>query len=137
MTNAIGLQQSSPCQEMNLTAFRDDIYIAFLTQRLFQRPGQRKALGHWIHAISGENDAGSALSLSVRSLATSFYGRVHRQPAITAKGAQLYGSALEHFSKLLQDPQRCWSFDALACASALELYEVGNLIMTGQIMKIA
>lgn len=36
-------------------------------------------------AISGEDDVDSALSLSVQSLASSFYGHVHRQPAITAR----------------------------------------------------
>jgi hypothetical protein len=114
-------------QEMNLSAFQDDIYISFLMRRLFQLPGQRQALGHWMGAVSGEGIADSALSLCVRSIATSFYGRVHRQPAITARAAQLYGSALGRFSQLLQDPQKCWSFEALACASALELYEVSTL----------
>ena len=127
MMNPMNLQQSRPCREMNLSAFQDDIYIAFLKRRLFQLEGQRKALGHWMDAISWENTIDSALHLSVQSIATSFYGRVHRQPAITARGAQLYGSALGRFSQLLQDPQRCRSFEALACASALELYEVSAL----------
>jgi hypothetical protein len=125
--NPTNLQQSRPCQGMNLSAFQDDIYIAFLKRRLFQLEGQRKALGHWMDAISGENTIDSALCLSVQSVATSFYGRVHRQPVIMARGARLYGSALERFSQLLQDPQRCRSFEALACASALELYEVSAL----------
>jgi hypothetical protein len=81
-------------------------------------------------AISGEDSVDSTLSLSVRSLATSFYGRVHRQPAMSARGAQLYGAALERFSQLLEDPQQCRSFEALACASALELYEVSPLNLT-------
>ena len=125
--NPMHVQQSGPCQEMNLSAFQDDIYAAFLKQRLFQLEGQRKALGHWMDAIAGENTTDSALCLSVQSIATSFYGRVHRQPVIMARGARLYGLALRRFSQLLDDPQRCRSFEALACASALELYEVSAL----------
>ena len=124
MTNTVNLQQPGPSQEMNLNAFQDDIYIAFLIGRLFQLPAQKRALGHWMDAISREDTVASTLSLCVQSLANSFYGRVHRQPAITARGAQLYGSALGRFSQLLQDPQQYRSFEALACASALELYEV-------------
>ena len=69
---------------MNLNAFQDDIYIAYLIRRLFQLSAQRKALGHWMDAISRGDTVDSTLSLCVRSLATSFYGRVHRQPAISA-----------------------------------------------------
>ena len=139
MTSTTNLQQPRPSQEINLNAFQDDIYIAFLIRRLFQLPAQRKALGHWMDAISGGDAVDSALSLCVRSLATSFYGRVHRQPAISARGAQLYGSALGRFSQLLEDPQQCHSFEALACASALELYEVSllNLMIPRQILENA
>jgi hypothetical protein len=120
---------------MNQSAFEDNIYIAFLIQRLFQLPGQRKVIGHWMAAIPKQSTVESALSLSVQSLATSFFGRVHRQPVIMERGVQLYGAALGGLSHLLQDPQRCWSFEALACANALELYEVGaqDLIITRQV----
>jgi hypothetical protein len=139
MTNAVNLRQLGPSQEMNLNAFQDDIYIAFLIRRLFQLPAQRNALGHWMDAISREDAVDSTLSLCVQSLATSFYGRVHRQPAILVRGAQLYGSALGRFSQLLDDPQQCRSFEALACASALELYEVSllSLIIPRQIVENA
>ena len=139
MTSTMNLQQPGPSQELNLNAFQDDIYIAFLIRRLFQLPAQRKALGHWMDAISRGDAVDSTLSLCVRSLATSFYGRVHRQPGISARGAQLYGSALGGFSHLLEDPQQCRSFEALACASALELYEVSllNLIIPRPIVENA
>lgn len=86
-------------------------------------------------AIPKQSTVESALSLSVQSLAASFFGRVHRQPVIMERGVQLYGAALGGLSHLLQDPQRCWSFEALACANALELYEVGaqDLIITRQV----
>ena len=124
VTETMASPTPRPCQEMNLDAFQDAMYTSFLIRRLFQLEGQKKAFGHWMDAISVEPDAGSALSLAVHSLAASFYGRVHRQPAITARGARLYSSALPRFAQLWQSPGGPHSFEAVACASALEYYEV-------------
>ena len=115
-------------REISFRAFQDNIYISFLGAQLFLHTSERKqTLGHWISALLGKNAVEPALSLATHSLATSFFGRVHLQPDIIARGAQLYVSALQAFLLLLSDPKRCLSYETLACANALELYEVGFL----------
>jgi hypothetical protein len=121
----IGNQNSALPREIDFRAFQDNIYISFLDAQLFLRQsGKTKAMGHWISALLRDNTVEPALSLAAHSLATSFFGRVHRRPDITAHGAQLYGLALQTFLLLLSDPERSCSYETLACANALELYEV-------------
>lgn len=100
--------------EMDFRASQTNIYISFLDTHLFlQQPGNKKLLGHWITALLQENTIKPTLSLAAHGLAASFFGSVHQRPDIVAHGAQLYGLALRSFF-----------YNTMACANALELYEV-------------
>jgi hypothetical protein len=113
-----------PCPEINFSAFQDDIYVAFLVQKLLPRSGHQKVIGYWMDVVDSHSTSESALSLSLKCVATSFFGRLHQQPKIMARGAQQYGCALRSLSQLLQNPQSRASLPALASINALELYEV-------------
>jgi hypothetical protein len=121
----IGNQVSALHREIDFRAFQDNMYISFLNSQLFLcQPGEKKVLGHWINTLLGQTSVEPALSLAAHSLATSFFGHVHKQPKIVEHRAQLYGLALLTFSLLLSDTQRCRAYETLACANALEIYEV-------------
>lgn len=111
------------CQEIGFSAFQDDVCVSFFVHRLLPKLGRTQVIGHWMDVITSHESV-SVLSLSLQCVATSFFGRIHQQPAIMARGAQQYGSALRSLSQFLQSPQNQASLAALASINALELYEV-------------
>lgn len=112
------------CPEIDFSAFQDDVYVAFLVQKLLPKSGHQKVIGHWMDVVDSHSTSESTLSLSLKCVATSFFGRLHQQPKIMARGAQQYGCALRSLSQLLQTPQSRASLATLASINALELYEV-------------
>ena len=121
----VASQKSLLCPEIGFRAFQDNVYMSFLDSKLFiQQPGSKRVLGHCINVLLRQNTTETALSLAAHSLAASFFGSAHQRPDIMTHGAQMYGLALQSLLVLLSDPQRCRSYETMACVNALELYEV-------------
>lgn len=79
--------------------------------------------GTWMSACLSRQEVHPVAAISLKCLATMFFGRKHHQDAISMKAAKLYGQALVALSQALQDPHRDWSFDVLAATVALNYYE--------------
>jgi hypothetical protein len=79
----------------------------------------------WPH-LHADDNASSAI-IGIHALATMYFGRVHHQKYITARGQDLYGQALISLNHDLQDTQSGLSLSVVTSAMVLELYEVNHL----------
>jgi hypothetical protein len=137
VTTAPTLRQSPPKRsgpalefhfgtQLALSSVSDDVYLSYLLDKFFASGAECQDYSSnrtWMVVCLSRQEEHPTAALALKCLATSFFGRKHRQNSIMNEGAKSYGQALLALRQTLQDPNRAWSFDALAATTALSHYE--------------
>ena len=113
-------------RQFRLSALSDDLYFSYLLRKYIATGVEYKDYfvnKRWMVVCLTKPEEYPTAILALKCLATSFFGRKHREDSITQEGAAAYGPALLALRQTLQDPVRAWSFDALAATTALGNYE--------------
>ena len=106
-----------------LTAFKETIFFSFLIKRLFAHSYRNAEVQEWVHEGCRQIGPWSLPHTSVKCLAAAYFGRMHKQPAILAYGAQLYGEALRLLNQNLEDAEQAYSLQILTSTMILQVYE--------------
>ena len=80
----------------------------------------------WLQKALDLPDPSPALRLSLKALALTRLGWIHRDNTLTLNGRVLYGQALQETQKALYDERTMWQDETLATGNVLALYEVGT-----------
>ena len=110
-------------QELNLSAFQEDICRSFLYHRL--------CAGHFSKGISWLLSPAPRVEVQSRTLvsaskamAAAFFGRIHHRPKIIREGNLFYVEALRNLSSDLSHDVKSTAFETLGATIALNMYEV-------------
>jgi hypothetical protein len=99
-------RRSSPeIAAMPLTAFKEDIVIAYLMTKFLMGPPEAFLHGadvYTTNAVLLTRDASAAYTSGL-SLAEAFFGRMHKLDDMTAHSAKLYSKALRRLQRDLQN----------------------------------
>lgn len=116
-------------QEMNLSAFQENICRSFLYHRL--------CAGHFSKGISWLLSPAPRVEVQSRTLvsaskamAAAFFGRVHQQPKIIREGNLFYVEALRNLTSDLSHDVKSIAFETLGATMALNMYELTHLTST-------
>ena len=111
--------------EFSLSGQEEQIYMSFFNHK--------PIIGHYMQSNilmyldRGSNSPASedtALRLSIQSLITAYYGRVHHQAKISVRARQLYGRALEKLALELNQSNRASHEPLMSAIVALTIYEM-------------
>ena len=114
------------CRQLGLSGISENVYLSYLLNRFiatgveYQDFSTNRA---WMVVCLSRQEEYPTAALALKCLATSFFGRKHRQDSIMTEGTKSYGQALLALRQTLQDPIQAWTFDALAATTALSHYE--------------
>ena len=111
-------------QELNLSAFRDDICRSFLFFRLCSGENFSKAISWWLNPTPRAEVQSRTLVSASKAMAAAFFGRIHQQPRISNEGTKMYGEALLNLTKDLSHEEKAFTFETLGATLALNMYEV-------------
>ena len=106
--------------EMPLTAFKRNVYISFLIQKMSDGRFHKYKDGDWW--VLAAQDSCTA-SIALDALTTKFFGRAHGQEELIVEGTWLYTKALQSLRTDLMGPQ-AYSLGTLAATSTLSMYEL-------------
>ena len=108
----------------DLSGFKETIFRSFLVERLLGGHRRPDAPGWWLNETSNRTNGSGTYAISINALGAAFYGRVHHQESIVVEAARTYGRALRGLKEDLGNPIAAWSYETLAAAMALGMYEV-------------
>ena len=114
--------------ELGLHAFQENIYLSFLTARVF-KGGPRTSIPSqdsqsWIYSAIAEHPT-SVASTGAHCLAAAYFGRMHGfDPTAMKRGVLHYTQAIRLLQKNIQDPTACYKSANVAGAILLCLYEL-------------
>lgn len=111
-------------QELNLSAFREDICRSFLFHRLCPGGNFSKAISWWLNPAPRVEVQSRTLVLAGKAMAAAFFGRIHQQPRIINEGTRYYGEALRNLNIDLSHKEKQLAFETLGATMALNMYEV-------------
>ena len=111
---------SSLSPSLGAGAFEEDVFMSFLFGNMFA--GYQKS-SPWMRLHAGDTSS-SVAQLSTRALGLAYFGKMHHQPELAHRAAEVYGKALKNLNQDLQDSEKSWSLSVLKSAITLELYEV-------------
>lgn len=117
---ALSSQKPMVVKEMPLSAFENSMYTNFLLTHLLKT---QPVIASWLtqHVMDLSTPAATT---SVRALSTTYFGRVHNEQAITARGTIFYVQALRHLNSDLQDKNKCTtSLSVLRVVDTFKLLE--------------
>jgi hypothetical protein len=106
---------------LDLSAFKDNIYISFLLFNHYLGPSIPTSLMQM-----QAQDMTSLAQLSIRALSLTYFGHIHRQKNIMEQGILVYCKALRHLNEILQDWKKACSLSVLSSVIILEAYEVSS-----------
>lgn len=111
-------------QELNLSAFRDDVCRSFTFHRLCSGGRLSKAVSWLLHPAPRAEVQSRTLVSASKAMSAAFFGRIHRQPNIINEGSKAYGEALRNLASDLSHKVKAYTFETLGATMALEMYEV-------------
>lgn len=114
-----------PLQPRNAAVYEAQLISSFWEHWSPQQSAQTGCQVPWLQQALSLPDPSPALRLSLKALAMSRLGWIHRDNALTLSGRALYGQALQVIQKALYDESTMWQDETLASGNILSLYEVG------------
>lgn len=136
--------QGSSISTFPLTAFKQNVFISFLAEKLCEGRGQNdmncvasnSKKGLWPTRGWWAEDLLEKPSKSLEALAAMFFGRVHELQEVKMEGLVLYSEALKELRAELAHINGNWSFRTLASMTALCLYEVLYFFLATESKKL-
>ena len=111
-------------QELNLSAFQENICRSFLYHRLCAGRHFSKGIS-WLLSPAPRVEVQSRTLVSAsKAVAAAFFGRVHQQPNIKTEANQFYVEALRNLTSDLSHDVKRIAFETLGATMALNMYEV-------------
>ena len=111
-------------QELNLSAFQEDICRSFLYHRLCAGRHFSKGIS-WLLSPTPRVEVQSRTLVSAsKAMAAAFFGRIHQRPKIMREGNLFYVEALQNLSSDLSHNVKSTAFETLGATMALNMYEV-------------
>ena len=117
---------SVPLQPKHAAAYEAQLISTFWEHWSPKQSAQSGCQVPWLQQALSLPDPSSALRLSLKALAMSRLGWIHRDSALTLSGRALYGQALQVIQKALYDETTMWQDETLASGNILSIYEVGT-----------
>ena len=117
---------SVPLQPKHAAAYEAQLISTFWEHWSPKQSAQRGCQVPWLQQTLSLPDPSPALRLSLKALAMSRLGWIHRDGALTLSGRTLYGQALQVIQKALYDETTMWQDETLASGNILSVYEVGT-----------
>lgn len=114
-------------QELDLSAFREDICRSFLFHRLCSGENLSKAISWWLNPTPRVQVQSRTLVSASKAMVAAFFGRIHQQPLIMNEGTKFYGEALRNLSSDLSHKVKAYTFETLGATMALNMYEMIHL----------
>ena len=111
-------------QELNLSAFQEDICRSFLYHRLCAGRHFSKGIS-WLLSPAPRVEVQSRTLVSAsKAIAAAFFGRIHQRPKIIREGNLFYVEALRNLTSDLSHDVKRVAFETLGATMALNMYEV-------------
>lgn len=114
-------------QELNLSAFREDICRSFLFHKLCPEGSYSKAISWWVSPVPRVEVQSGTLVSAGKAMAAAFFGRIHQQQRILNEGTKYYGEALRNLNTDLSHTEKQYTFETLGATMALNMYEMIHL----------
>ena len=111
-------------QQLNLSAYREDICRSFLFHRLCSGDHFSKAMSWWINSAPRVDVQSRTLVSASKAMTAAFFGRIHQQKDILTEGRGFYVKALSNLHNDLSHKEKAYAFETLGATMALNMYEV-------------
>lgn len=118
------LPRERVAQELNLSAFQEDLCRSFIFHKLCSRDNLSKAMSWWLNPAPRVEVQSRTLVSASKAMSAAFFGRIHQQPAIVNQATSWYGEALGNLRSDLSHKVKAFTFETLGATMALNLYEV-------------
>lgn len=111
-------------QELNLSAFQEDICRSFMFHKLCSGDMFSKAISWWLNPAPRVELQSRTLVSASKAMTAAFFGRIHQQPRIITQGTLQYTEALRNLTSDLSHKVKAFTFETLGATMALNMYEV-------------
>ena len=111
-------------QELNLSAFQENICRSFLYHKLCAGRHFSKGISWWLNPAPRVEVQSRTLVSASKAMSAAFFGRVHQQPKISREGNLFYLEALRNLTSDLSHDVKSIAFETLGATMALNMYEV-------------
>ena len=111
-------------QELNLSAFQENICRSFLYHRLCAGRHFSKGISWLLNPAPRVEVQSRTLVSASKAMAAAFFGRIHLQPKISREGNLFYLEALRNLTSDLSHDVKSIAFETLGATMALNMYEV-------------
>ena len=111
-------------QQLNLSAFKEDVCRSFVFHRLSGGSSFSKAISWWLSPAPRAEVQSRTLVSATKAMTAAFFGRIHQQPNIITEGTRAYTEALGNLASDLSHEVKAYTFETLGATMALEMYEV-------------
>ena len=118
------LPAASVAQELNLSAFREDICRSFLFHKLCSGKNFSKGMSWWLNRAPRAEIQSRTLVSASKAMTAAFFGRVHHHTRIIREGNIWYGEALRNLQSDLSHKVKAYTFETFGATMALNMYEV-------------
>ena len=110
-------------QQLNLSAFREDICRSFLFHKLCSG-NFSKGMSWWVNPAPRVQIQSRTLVSASKAMTAAFFGRIHQHARISREGDVWYGEALLNLKRDLSHKVKAYTFETFGATMALIMYEV-------------